>query len=292
MRCWGSVMVEGTKQSTASIHELFSTKYGAFREDGQAFIIKRPDTPRPWINILSNGTYGLVISQTGGGFSWWENANLARLTQWTQDLIRDESGKYLYIKDEDTGDIWSASWKPVVPANDALELWHVEVRNLDTKPRRLSLFSYVEWCLGNGMDWHREFQKTFIETTYDERLKAVIGIKRPLAMPSHISTGMNEWPLSGFHAVNRPVVSYDGDKEHFLGRYRPYARPEAVEAGKLSNTLGKWNDSIASLHVQLQLEPNATEETVFLLGTYESREAAETMIHQYASPQGVKYEIG
>src|SRR3989338_4900839 len=315
-----SPMVEKTRLSFAAIQELFGAKYGAFRQDGQAFIIKRPDTPRPWINILSNGTYGLVISQTGGGFSWWENANLARLTQWTQDLIRDESGKYLYIKDEDTGDLWSASWKPVcapfeqyevhhavgsttfihrahqietrwtlvVSANDALELWHVEVRNLDTKPRRLSLFSYVEWCLGNGMDWHREFQKTFIETTYDERLKAVIVIKRPLAMPSHISTGMNEWPLSGFHAVTRPVVSYDGDKEHFLGRFRGLSRPQAVERGKLSNTLGKWNDSIASLHIQLPLEPNATEETVFLLGTYESREAAETMVHQYASPQGVK----
>lgn len=312
-------MIKETKQSAASIHELFSTKYGAFREDGQAFIVRRPDTPRPWINILSNGTYGLVVSQTGGGFSWWENANLARLTQWTQDLIKDESGKYLYIKDEETGEIWSASWKPVcadyehyevhhaigsttfihrvhkietrwtlvVPANDALEVWHLEVRNLDNKPRRLSVFSYVEWCLGNGTDWHREFQKTFIETTYDPQLNAVIGIKRPLAMPSHISTGMNEWPLSGFHAVNRPVVSYDGDKEHFLGRYRPLSRPEAVERGKLTNTLGKWNDSIASLQIQLNLAPNATEEAVFLLGKYDSREAAETMIHQYASPQGV-----
>jgi len=313
-------MVEGTRQSVAAPQELFGTKYGAFREDGQAFIIRRPDTPRPWVNIVSNGTYGFVVSQNGGGFSWWENANLARLTSWTQDLVKDESGKFLYLRDDETGEVWSASWKPVcasyehyevehaigsttfvhrcnrietrwtmtVPANDALEVWHVQVRNLDTKPRRISLISYLEWCLGNGMDWHREFQKTFIETTYDEKLRAVIGIKRPLAMPAHISTGMTEWPLSGFHAVNRPVASYDGSKEHFLGRYHGMHRPEAVEKGKLSNTLGKWNDSIASLHVQLTIEPNATEDTVFLLGKYDSREAAETMIHQYASPQGVK----
>ena len=318
-----TTMVDSTRQHVASQAGLFSTKYGQFRADGQAYIIRRPDTPRPWINILSNGTYGLVVSQTGGGFSWWENANLARLTSWTQDLIRDESGKYLYLRDDDTGEIWSASWKPVcaeyehyevehaigsttfihrcrqietrwtlvVPPNDALELWHVQVRNLSAKPRRLSLFSYLEWCLGNGMDWHREFQKTFIETAYDERLNAVIGIKRPLPMPAHISTGMTEWPLSAFHAVNRPVVSYDGDKERFLGRYRPLSRPESVERGKLSNTLGRWNDSIASLHVQLQLEPNQTEDVVFLLGKYDSREAAETMIHQYASPRGVKHAL-
>jgi len=312
--------MEVSQSSLAAAQGLFKTKYGEFQDGGQTYVIHRPDTPRPWINIISNGTYGLLISQNGGGFSWWENANLARLTCWTQDLIRDESGKFLYIRDDESGAFWSASWKPVsapydhyevrhtigsttfiqrshqietrwtlvVPPNDALELWHVQVKNLDSKPRRISLFSYLEWCLGNGTDWHREFQKTFIETVYDERLRAVIGIKRPLPMPAHISTGMSEWPLSGFHAVNRPVVSYDGDKEHFVGRYHGMHQPAAVQQGKLSNTLGKWNDSIASLHVQMTVQPGHTEDTVFLVGKHESREATETMVHTWASPDGVK----
>jgi len=312
-------MVERTRRAAGTAApELMSSKYGGFREDGQAFIITRPDTPRPWINILCNGSYGLTISQAGGGFSWWENANLARLTSWTQDLVRDESGKFLYLRDEDSGAIWSASWKPVmakyehyevhhavgsttfiqrahgietrwtllVPPSDPLEIWRLEIRNLSGTPRRLSVFSYLEWCLGNGGDWHREFQKTFIETAFDERLKAVVGVKRLLRMPAHISTGMTEWPLSGFHAVNKPVVSHEGDKERFLGRYRPLGRPESVERGRLSNTTGRWNDSIASLHVQVSLAPGQGDEVVFLLGKHDSRDAAETMIHQYGSPKG------
>ena len=306
-------------QTTTTARDRFQTTYGVFRDDGQAFIVQRPDTPRPWINILCNGSYGLTISQAGGGFSWWENANLARLTQWSQDLLRDESGKFLYLRDDESGEVWSASWKPVcaayeqyevhhaigsttfiqrchqietrwtlvVPPNDPLELWHVQVRNLAPRPRRLSLFSYVEWCLGNGLDWHREFQKTFIETAYDPVLRAIIGVKRRLPIPPYISSGMTEWPLSGFHAVNREVVSYDGDKEHWLGRYRSVSAPTAVQQGKLSNTTGRWNDSIASLHVQLELEPGQADDVVFVLGKHDSREATETMLHAHASVEGV-----
>ena len=299
--------------------EIYQTAYGRFREDGQAYIIQRPDTPRPWINILCNGSYGLLISQAGGGFSWWENANLARLTDWDQDLIRDEYGKFLYVRDDESGQCWSAAWKPVaaaydqyevhhaigsttfiqrahqietrwtliVPPDDAVEIWRVQVRNLDSRPRRISLFSYLEWCLGNGMDWHREFQKTFIETVYQADLKAIIGEKRKLPIPAYISTGMTEHPLSGFHAVNRPVASYEGDKEAFLGRYGTYAQPKAVREGKLSNTVGRWNDSIASLQVQLALQPGQQDEAIFLVGKHDSLEATETLIHRYATSQQV-----
>jgi cellobiose phosphorylase len=308
---------------TKALAELFHTKYGHFRADGLAYVITRHDTPRPWINILCNGAYGLIVSQTGGGYSWWENANLARLTSWTQDVIRDEAGKFLYIRDDDSGEVWSASYKPVgaayeryevehavgsttftqrrqgletrwtlvVPPTDAVEIWRVQLHNLCDRPRRVSLFSYVEWCLGNGLDWHREFQKTFIETLFDEKLNALIGIKRRLAMPAHISTGMTEWPLAGFHTVNRPVASYDGDKERFLGRYRGLHQPEAVQQGRLSNTTGRWNDSIGSLHVQITLAPRALEEVIFLLGKHESPEATETIIRAYGSPQGCEQAL-
>lgn len=294
--------------------EAFRNAYGYFSDDGREYIITRPDTPRPWINVISNGSYGLLVSQTGGGFSWWEDANLARLTRWVQDLIQDEWGKYLYILDEESGQCWSASWKPVcagfdryevhhgigyttfvqqrdgietrwtlfVPPDDPCEVWRVEIRNTGSTSRRLSLFSYVEWCLGNGLDWHREFHKTFLETLYLKDLQALVGIKRRLPVPPYISTGLTEWSLSGFHAASRPPASYEGDKEAFLGRYGRLQQPQAVRAGKLSNTLGRWNDSIASLHVQLTLEPGQQETVIFLLGKHDSREATETLIHRYA----------
>ena len=309
-----------TPTMSPSSPELFRTSYGYFTPDGTEYVIVRPDTPRPWVNVISNGSYGVVVSQTGGGFSWWENANLARFNRWVQDLIRDEWGRYLFIRDDESGEIWSASWKPVcapcdryevhhgigyttfvqqrgdletrwtlvVPPHDPCEIWRVQFYNHGSQPKRLSLFSYLEWSLGNDLDWHREFQKTFIETTFVEELRALLGIKRKLPIPPYVSTGMTEWPLSAFHAVNRTVSSYEGDKEAFLGRYGTFQCPRAVREGTLSNTVGRWNDSIASLHVQVTLEPGQQEEVIFLLGKHDDPEATETLIHRYSRSDEVE----
>ncbi|HXX62198.1 MAG TPA: glycosyl transferase family 36, partial [Bacteroidota bacterium] len=96
----------------------FKTRYGAFSADGREYHIHTPRTPRPWINVISNGDYGLTLSQTGGGYSWRGHAQLNRLTRWEQDLIADEWGKHLYIRDE-RDNLWSACWKPVCAEPDA-----------------------------------------------------------------------------------------------------------------------------------------------------------------------------
>lgn len=84
----------------------FETKYGCFSNNGNEYVIKTPKTPKPWINVISNGDYGLTISQTCGGFSWLTHSEMNRLTRWHQDLIQDNWGKYLYI--EDYG--WDGNW--------------------------------------------------------------------------------------------------------------------------------------------------------------------------------------
>jgi len=91
----------------------FSTKYGRFSSTGDEYIITNYKTPRPWVNVLSNGDYGLVISQTGGGFSWKTHSEYNRLNRWHQDLIQDNWGKYFYIKNYTTGEILSPTWMPV-----------------------------------------------------------------------------------------------------------------------------------------------------------------------------------
>ena len=93
--------------------EQFSTKYGHFSSDGNEYIITDFKTPKPWINVISNGKYGLVISQTGGGFSWDTHSEFNRLNRWHQDLVQDNWGKYFYIKNNNTGDVWSPTWMPV-----------------------------------------------------------------------------------------------------------------------------------------------------------------------------------
>lgn len=186
----------------------FTTKYGRFSADGREYIVTTPRTPRPWINVISNGDYGMTVSQTGSGYSWRGHAQLNRITRWEQDLIKDAWGKYLYLRD-DRGRIWSAGWKPVcaepesyrcrhgigytviesatngietellmfVPVDEPLEVWQLTLRNRTRAARTLDLFSYFEWGLGKAPDWHREFHKSFIETEYDPIARSKIRSK-------------------------------------------------------------------------------------------------------------------
>ena len=172
-------------------HGLFKNKYGHFSTDGKEYIITNPITPRPWVNVLSNKDYGVVVSQLGSGYSWKTHASLNRLTRWEQDLVRDDWGKYIYIRDNDSGQFWSAGYKPVsvkpdfyecchgigytriisqnqkiqteltifVPPKDSAEIWLLKIKNLSQQKRHLSIFTYLEWCLGEAPDSHREFHK-------------------------------------------------------------------------------------------------------------------------------------
>lgn len=284
-----------TKDDTVA---RFRTKYGYFTSDGREYVITRPDTPRPWINIISNGDYGLTISQAGGGSSWWGNSNLARITRWMQDLIKDEWGKFIYIKDRDSKNIWSLAWKPMcpnfdsyevrhgigystftskindikgtmtifVPPEENLEIWKVTIKNEGDVERNLSLFSYFEWCLGNSDDTHREFQKTFIGTWYDSDLNAIFARKKKQLVPKYISSGMADYPIAGFNAVNVSPASYEGDKERFLGMYGNLLNPIALRNGALTNTVGEWYDSISSLQVDVNLKAGEEKVIVYTLG--------------------------
>ena len=312
--------VEKTPQAKKSTRRKFESKYGYFTEDGMEYVITRPDTPRPWVNVICNGDYGLVESQTGGGFSWRENAQLSRITRWEQDLIKDNWGKYLYLRDQNSGEFWSGTWKPCmnkfdffevrhglgysvlksrfhkirtektvfVDVKDPVEVWLVQLTNEDSKPRKISVFSYFEWCLGNSNDTHREFHKTFIETQIDDKNHCLYGLKRPALVPGFISTGLTEKPLEAFHAAHPRPVAYEGDKEAFFGRYGTEQAPEAVKKGKLANTQGKWCDSTASLQVDVDLKPGETKEVVFILGATRSREESVKLIQRYSAPEAVR----
>ncbi len=298
----------------------FKTAYGYFSQDGKEYVITRPDTPMPWINVVSNGEYGFVVSQTGSGFSWYKNANLSRLNRWDQDLITDTWGKYIYIRDEENGRFWSASWKPVcakfqeyrvthgigyskihslyegiesdlllfVPPAEPLEIWRLNLKNNSRTKRRLSLFSYLELSLGNALDPHREFQKTFIETEFDDESGALFGIKRKIPVPGHISTGLSEWPIACFHSASIRPVSYEGEKRNFIGMYRGVASPRALEKERLTNTAGKWFDSVASLQVEVELLPEEEKTIVFTLGSVEDKAESKELIKKYKDLENVE----
>ena len=300
----------------------FQSKYGYFNDTGDEYIITRPDTPRPWVNVICPGDYGVIVSQTGSGYSWKTHASHNRITRWEQDLIKDNSGKYLYLRDEDTGEFWSLTWKPVchqpdfyqvhhgigysqffsvyqdikstltifVPPEEPLEIWKVRLQNNSPREKRLSLFTYFEWCLGLP-DPAREFHRVFSETQFNENLNTMFATKRLWEIPNKKGRHWNrDWEYLAFHSVNRPVAGYEGDKEMFLGAYGALEKPAAVVNGIVTGVSGKWSDPIASLHNQIVIPPGQEVEIIYLLGAVsrEKQEQAEEIITKYQSSSAVE----
>jgi cellobiose phosphorylase len=290
----------------------FATKYGRFSKDGNEYIIASPRTPRPWINVISNGDYGLTISQTGSGYSWRTHAQLNRLTRWEQDLIKDEWGKYLYITDEQ-GHVWSAGWKPVckepdsyrcrhgigysvieslnygiasellvfIPNDDPVEIWKLTLTNRSRKTRTLNLFSYFEWGLGQAPDWHREFHRSFVKTEFVQGTNALLATKRLWEVPTTRGHWNTDWPFVAFHASNLKPASYETDKEGFIGLYGSVASPAGIRMKKLGRKTGDWLDPVASLHGKISIEPGRSVTVIYTLGCADTREQAIAIAQKY-----------
>ncbi|MGQ9491274.1 MAG: GH36-type glycosyl hydrolase domain-containing protein [Anaerolineae bacterium] len=296
----------------------FANPYGYFSADGREYVITTPHTPRPWGNVISNGDYGMMISQTGSGYSWRGNAGQNRITRSFQDLVRDNWGKYFYIRDLNRQTYWSAAYKPVmrpyqrymvahglgysrfvqqvediesvltvfVAPEDPVEIFQLTLLNRSEEERALDITSYVEWLLGFAPDEHREFHKLFIETTADLECRAILARKYLWGFPDDKGRHNNvDWPYTAFMAVSEPLKSFDGDKESFLGLYHNDDRPRAMAEPRLAGRVGRFGDAIAALQVAVTLAPGEARTVVFTLGAAEDgREDARQLITRYTSP--------
>jgi cellobiose phosphorylase len=294
----------------------FESKYGYFDEAAREYVITSPHTPRPWVNVICPGDWGVIVSQTGGGYSWRGHASLNAITRWSQDMIRDSWGKYVYVRDDATGEIWSLAWMPVkrnperyavrhglgysviesstmgisskltiaVPPGEPLEVWLVELVNEGSVDRELSLFTYFEWCLGVSPDWHREFHRTFIETSIEPEISTIWAQKRLWEIPNDKGTPWNRsWEYTAFHASSLDASGFECDKERILGMYGDKSKPVAVERGYLSNSCGRWTDAIGSIHVRVKIPAGDSRQVSFVLGAVEAGHESEarTLISRY-----------
>jgi len=294
--------------------KLLKTSYGHFSKDGREFIVATPRTPRPWINVISNGDYGMTVSQTGSGYSWRTHAQLNRLTRWDQDLIKDEWGKYIYIRDE-RDNVWSAGWKPVcaepdsyrcrhgigysiiessnhgietellvfLPNDEPMEIWKLTLRNTTKRSRVLDLFTFFEWALGQSPDWHREFHKSFMKTDFDTKKNTILAVKRLWEVPTSRGHWNTDWPYVAFHSVDVKPVSFETDKESFLGMYGNQAHPSALREKRLKQRKGNSIDPIGSLQNRITLKPNEEKTLCYTLGCADSKEQASTLARKYHS---------
>lgn len=295
----------------------FESVYGYFSEDGKEYVITTPLTPRPWGNIIGNGDYGMMISQTGSGYSWRGNAGQNRITRSFQDLVKDNWGKYFYIRDLKRNVYWSATYKPVmrpyqsfsvvhgigyskfiqqiedieseltifVSANDPVEIFQLKLTNKSKEVRELDITSYAEWLLGFSPDEHREFHKLFIETSADVAVGAIYARKCLWGFPDDKGRHNNvDWHYTAFMAVSEPLKSFDCDKESFIGMYHNDDKPRAMTENHLAGRKGRFTDAIAALQVQMSLQPNDSKTVAFTLGAAEEgKEDPAVLISRYTA---------
>jgi len=269
-------------------------KYGHFDDKNREYVITNPKTPYPWINYLGNEDFFSLTSNTGGGYTFYKDAKFRRLTRYRYNNVPvDDGGKYFYIKDGDT--VWSPGWKPVKTPLDQYECRHgmsytrikgvkneveaevlqfiplgfwgelqkVRLTNHGSEKKSLKLFSFIEWCLWNAEDDMTNFQRNF--STGEVEIKDSV-----IYHKTEFKERRNHY---AFYSVNQPIQGYDTDRETFVGLYNGFDNPDAVEAGRPSNSVAHGWSPIASHYLEIDLEPGASKEMVFMLGYVEVDES-------------------
>ena len=294
------------------------TAYGHFSDDGTEYVVTDPHPPRPWVNIIANPRVGLAVSQTGSGFSWIDNSQLAVVVRWQQEFADDRSGRFLYLWDRDTDEVWSLAPAPCWPAYDlyacrhgfgyttfetehrglrarwtlsvdpeaTVELWRVRLEDTSGRPRRLAVVAFLEWNCGTTPSPRREFQKLFLETAFDPAENLIVAGSHMWDISSkrwgHWNTSFPYW--SAF-AASAPVVAAEGDKAAFLGRSGNWSRPAALcRDAHWPSLFGRHYDPIAALSCEVELAAGGSSDLGFTLATAGDREEAAAMARRFAAP--------
>ncbi len=305
---------------------MLSNQFGHFDSSGRRFVITDPATPMPWVNVICNGHYGLVISQNGGGFSWLDDAQHNVLTRWEMDLVRDCSGKFLYLADLDTGAIWSAApapcgtrhdaylcthepglttftttahgiravWSLAVAPEDPVEVWNVTLTNLGDRPRRVRVSSYFEWCCGVAPDTKREFHRLFLSTRHDGERGAILATKTMWDIPDRTEKDHwnRPWPYVAAHAITQAPFARRfaiADKALFIGRRGSTAAPIAMRGDAPERAgFGRFGDACAALGGDLVLEPGRPVSFQYLLAIAPDEPGVLALVDRYAQPQAAQ----
>ena len=265
------------------------TRFGRFDDEAREYMITRPDTPLPWINYLGSEEFFGIISNTGGGYSFFRDARLRRLTRYRYNAVPADTGsRCLYLRDAATGAFWSPSWQPVrseledyrcrhglgytvigsrtagietetlyfVPLGETLEIWRTRVTNHRDDAASLSLFSAVEFCLWDAWDDQTNYQRNY-STGEVEVVDGVI---------YHTTEYRERRNHFAYFACSEDLAGFDTQREAFLGPYRGWDRPIVVERGRSEDSIAHGWAPIGSHHVELELGPGETRDIVFVLG--------------------------
>jgi cellobiose phosphorylase len=288
---------------------IFRNGFGGFTRDGHEYVtILQPGqmTPAPWVNVIANPYFGTVISETGGAYTWLENAHEFRLTPWNNDAVQDTTGEAFYIRDDQTGQFWSPAPSPARGATPYVirhgfgytvfehtengivsELWVyvamdapvkftvLKLRNISGRSRRLSVTGYWEWVLGEL----RHKGLLHVQTEVDLKTGAFFA-------RNYFNT---EFPdRIAFLDVNETTRTLTGDRKEFLGRNGTLAEPAALKRIRLSGKVGAGLDPCGALQVAFELPDGQERETTFRLGAGRSVADVQTLIQRFRRPEAAR----
>ena len=282
----------------------FFNGLGGFADDGREYVTILGEglrTPRPWINVIANPSFGFIVSESGSGFTWSLNSHENQLTPWSNDPVTDVSGEMLYIRDDDSEELWSPTALPIrdepapyvachgqgysrfhhgshgilvellqfVPPEDPVKISRLTLQNLSGRSRRLTVTAYAEWVLGSS----RSDSAPYIITEIDSETGALF---------ARSTLGGEFRGRIAFVDLAGKQTSWTGNRTEFLGRNRTPERPLALElGGRLSGKVGAGLDPCGALQLSLELEADERAEIVWFLGQTEGREQARLLLKRY-----------
>jgi len=275
---------------------MIKNKYGYFTEDYREFVITDPRTPRPWFNYMWNEHYAGLISHTGGGFSFLDSPRDNRITRMRYNCLPwDRPGRYVIVKDVETGKYWSLSWAPTidreydkyechhgqgytrivtetngihgeityfVPEDIDAEIWRVSLKNMTLKIRKLEVYSFTELLMGNALNdiINQPNDKHFPEVHFDKEHSALVATRRYWVLSKKVSVAQPNlaWGHVVYFTQTLPISGFDGGLDSFIGRWRSEANPESIETGVMKNTEITAGDPIVALQSKIALDPRGT----------------------------------
>ncbi|TAN05203.1 MAG: cyclic beta 1-2 glucan synthetase [Rhodanobacteraceae bacterium] len=284
---------------------------GGFRNDGSEYAIwlGEAPTPAPWCNVLANQAFGSVVSESGGAYTFSENAHEFRLTPWYNDPLRDLSGEAAWLRDEATGEYWSMTALPT-PSGDPYRTCHgfgysrfehahadlyseasvfvareaplkitlLKLVNKSDRARRVSLTSYVEWVLGE----QRDRASRHVRTLLDAESAAVF---------AHNSFNDTFAGRVAFHRLCTPRAEFTCDRRAFLGRSRAAATPLGMRLEKLDGKVGAGLDPCSVQRAVFELAPGEELETVIVLGAATGVDEARTLVRTFGDTDAARAEL-
>ena len=303
-------------------------KYGYFDDAAMEYVITRPDTPQSWSNYLGSTQYGAIITNNAGGYGFYQSGARGRFLRLLFNRVPlDQPGRYLYLRDRQSGDYWSASWQPVgkplekyqstcrhgtayttiqsrydgilsettyfVPLGQKFEYWRMKVTNASDRPRQLSVFTFCEFT----NQWITTQDQVNLQySLFIVRAEMADGLLR-IAIHDNLpstddSVDLSDTPFKCWMTLTgAPLAGYDTSREAFIGPYRAYHNPLVVEQGRCTNSNAFGDNSCGSLQTDLVLQPGESRTLLVILGIGDARTVGQRTVAEFGSFERAEAEL-